>query len=74
MHMDKQQLVKIWNSKERMEMMKNNVLVNWDALKLCKTCSVRNDFAYPEDILDDHVDEIYAKLADKSPPPRYYVE
>jgi sulfatase maturation enzyme AslB (radical SAM superfamily) len=62
MHMDRQTLVQIWNGRERMTLQRHNLLLRYDILDMCKTCSIRNDFAYPEDILDDHVDEIYAKL------------
>ena len=59
----KQNLLQIWNSKERQTMLLGVLKGSTDGLNSnCMNCTLKDDFAFESDILDDHVEEIYEKL------------
>ena len=62
-NMRKQSLVQIWNSDDRREMLQGVLKGRMDGLNAsCFHCTLKDDFAFESDILDDHADELYAKL------------
>lgn len=62
-NIQKKSLVQIWNGEERREMLLGVLNGSTDGLNAnCFHCTLKDDFAFESDILDDHVDEIYEKL------------
>lgn len=56
-------LREIWESNERKEMLIGVLKENYIGLnKQCSDCSLRDDFAFESDILDDHIDDLYARI------------
>lgn len=59
MNIHNQTLNDIWNSDKRIQLLlKMLSKEEHDELSLCKTCNVKNDFAYKEDLLDDYTESI----------------
>lgn len=65
MNIYKQSLSQIWNGDERKAMLLNNLRGIREGITApCKTCVIRDDTAYEEDMLDAYADELYARLVD----------
>ena len=66
-NMQERSLVQIWNSDDRREMLLGVLKGSTDGVNAnCFHCTLKDDFAFESDILDDHVDELYAKLIKNS--------
>ncbi|MDR1377851.1 MAG: radical SAM protein [Synergistaceae bacterium] len=56
-------LPKIWNSDERREMLLGVLKEKTDGLNSeCNNCTLRDDFAFESDLLDDHAGELYQRI------------
>jgi radical SAM protein with 4Fe4S-binding SPASM domain len=56
-------LLDIWNSPVRKEMLLNVIDQNYTGMNaFCADCTLRDDFAFDSDVLDDHIDEIRSKI------------
>ncbi|MBE5974557.1 radical SAM protein [Lacrimispora xylanisolvens] len=56
-------LLDIWNSEERHNMLLGVLKEKNDGLNAyCKDCTLRDDFAFESDLLDDHAEDLYNKL------------
>lgn len=62
-NIQRKSLVEIWNSSERREMLLGVLKEKTDGLNAyCKNCTLRDDFAFESDLLDDHANDLYEKL------------
>lgn len=62
-NIQQQSLLEIWNGNERQSILLGVLKEATDGLNSnCLNCTLRDDFAFEEDILDDHAEEIYEKL------------
>jgi len=56
-------LLDIWNSEERYNMLLGVLKEKTNGLNAyCKDCTLRDDFAFESDLLDDHAVQLYEKL------------
>jgi len=55
-------LYKVWNSKERNQLLIDNLNGNYTVRKECETCTRWAYSVVPEDLLDGHEDEILARM------------
>lgn len=63
-HIQESSLSQIWNSCKRQEMLLGVLHGKTCGLnENCLNCTLKDDFAFESDILDDHIDEISQKLA-----------
>lgn len=69
MNIHENSLVDIWNGEARNRKILKNLRGIMDMeMELCKTCNLKNDFAYEEDYLDPYVEEIIRRMEQK----KYY--
>ena len=62
-YIQKQSLLQIWKSEERHRMLLGVLKESTDGLNTnCLSCTLRDDFAFESDILDDYAEELYEKL------------
>ena len=64
MNIYKQSLKQIWDGQERRMMLMNNLRgIREGITEPCKTCVIRDDTAYEEDMLDDYSEELFERLS-----------
>jgi len=66
-NIQKQSLIQIWNSAERRSMLLGVLQEKKDGLNVnCFNCTLKDDFAFESDILDDHIQDICSKLIENN--------